>query len=197
MGVKMMLPGRVGEKMGFLHWARFYSVLITRIPSIIASRPSVVDTRVSTFFHAVQERKKYEKIGALGFCFGGTMAIRLGATDLFQSAVVCHPGPFSIDQLKASKVPTSWVCAEDDMYFKPEKRLEAEAVFAERKGKDTFVDYEFKEYKGTTHGFASRTDLRYPETKEAFEKALDQAVEWFNNSTRAVVLLLFFAGYDV
>ena len=38
--------------------------------------------------------------------------MRLGGTDLVNSVVICHPGSFTIDQVKAIKVPTAWVCAE-------------------------------------------------------------------------------------
>ncbi|KAJ7485426.1 dienelactone hydrolase endo-1,3,1,4-beta-D-glucanase [Mycena latifolia] len=182
MSADIIIPSRAGEKISFFHWVQFYWALIFRIPYVIASRPTIVDARLSKFFQALRERKKYEKIGAVGYCFGGSAAVRLGATDAIQSAVVCHPAPFSTDQLKALKVPTSWVFAEDDIFFKPEKRLEVGAVFAERKDKDTFVDYECKDYKGTTHGFASRPDLKYPEIKAAFEQALEQTVAWFNRT---------------
>lgn len=37
----------------------------------------------------------------------------------------------------------------DDMSFKKPLRDEAEAAFAARKDKPDFVDYEFKDYKGT------------------------------------------------
>jgi carboxymethylenebutenolidase len=46
------------------------------------------------------------------YCFGGSSCVRLGGTDLVNSVVICHPGPFTIDQVKAIKVPTAWVCAE-------------------------------------------------------------------------------------
>lgn len=35
------------------------------------------------------------------------------------------------------------------MSFKKEIRDKAEAIFAARKGKDDYVEYEFKDYKGT------------------------------------------------
>ena len=38
--------------------------------------------------------------------------MRLGGADLVNSVVICHPGPFTINQVKAIKVPTAWVCAE-------------------------------------------------------------------------------------
>lgn len=66
-----------------------------------------------------------------------------------------------------SQAAAAWVCAEglitllniifrpescytfiDDMFFSPSLRLKTEAIFAERKGTDKFVEYEFKDYKG-------------------------------------------------
>ena len=38
------------------------------------------------------------------YCYGGATAIRAGSTDLFQSIVICHPGPTSIGPVKAIKV---------------------------------------------------------------------------------------------
>ncbi|KAJ7741427.1 hypothetical protein DFH07DRAFT_778107 [Mycena maculata] len=139
------------------------------IPSIIASRLSVVDTRVSAFFHAIQERKKYEKIGAFGFCFGGSG--NPPWSDRSLPVLSTSPLPLMAHFILALQ-------SIDDMWFTPEKRLEAEAAFTQRKCKDTFVDYEFKDYKV----FASRPDLKYPEIKEAFEEASDQAVGWFNKT---------------
>ncbi|KAJ7073540.1 dienelactone hydrolase endo-1,3,1,4-beta-D-glucanase [Mycena belliarum] len=178
----LMLPSRSGEKIGFFRWLQFFWAMLFRVGNIFASRPSIADARALKFLDAVQKQKKYTKVGAVGYCFGGAMAVRMGARDVLQSAVVCHPAPFSTEQLKAIKIPTSWVFAEDDIFFKPAKRLEAEAVFAARKDTPSFIDYECRDYKGTTHGFASRPDLQYPEIKAAFENALDQIVGWFEKT---------------
>lgn len=83
------------------------------------------------------------------YCFGGSMAIRLGATDVFDSVVIAHPGGPSLGEIQKIKVPAAWVCAEEDMGFKKSLRNEAEAHFASRKGTTAFVEYEFKDYKGT------------------------------------------------
>ncbi|KAJ7634742.1 dienelactone hydrolase endo-1,3,1,4-beta-D-glucanase [Roridomyces roridus] len=183
MSVDLMMPGRAGEKMGFLHWLRFIWLLLIRVPYVVANRPAVVDRRLLAFLDSLESQRTYDKVGAVGYCFGGATVVRLGATGRIHSAVVCHPAPFTIDQLKALKAPTSWVWPEDDIFVKAaDLSLQVEAVFSERKGKDTFIDYECKEYKGTTHGFASRPELKYPEIKEAFEKAFDQTVEWFNKT---------------
>ena len=54
----------------------------------------------------------FTKLIVYSYCFGGASCVRLGGTDLVNSIVICHPGPITIDQVKAIKVPTAWVCAE-------------------------------------------------------------------------------------
>ena len=84
-------------------------------------------------------------------------------------------------------------------------RFEAEAEFASRKDTPRFVEYEFVDYpgklfrtnlieyyrssyhlrgfvSGTAHGFASRPNMKYPEIREAHEKALQQTIEWFRKT---------------
>lgn len=89
------------------------------------------------------------------------------------------------------------------MAFTPDIRSEAEAVFAARKDKPEYVDYEFVDYKGsssnsrtftfgcidtnsltigTVHGFAARPNLSMPDVKEAYEGALEQTAAWFKKT---------------
>ena len=74
----------------------------------------------------LKEAEKYEKIGATTFtnltvpissyCFGGASCVRLGGSDLVNNVVICHPSQFTLDQVKAIKVQTAWVCAEGNYY---------------------------------------------------------------------------------
>jgi len=175
------VPDKAGVKTSPWGMLRVVFACIPRLAAIYRSRPSVVDSRIASFITKLREEKKYDKIGAIGYCFGGSCAIRLGSSDLVNSIVVCHPGPCTVGQIKAIKVPAAWACAEEDEYFGKKLRLKAESVFSERKGKDV-IEYQFTDYKGTAHGFAARPNLSIPEVKEAFEKSLDQAVEWFNKT---------------
>ncbi|EAU80947.2 hypothetical protein CC1G_03123 [Coprinopsis cinerea okayama7 len=149
---------------------------------LIRNRPAVVDGRLASFFSLLKEKKNYDKLGAVGYCFGGSACIRLGATDFVQSIIVCHPGPYTFAEVRKVKVPSAWVCAEIDYTVPDHKRIATEAEYAKRKGTEQFVDYEFKVYKGTSHGFACRPDTKYPEIAEAFEQAIDQKVAWFEKT---------------
>jgi len=182
----LLLPDRAGIKMSAFQWLKFILACIPKIPAFISSRPSVVDGRLAKFIPAIQEEKEYEKIGAVGYCYGGSTAVRLGGTGLVQSVVICHPGGFSEVQAKAIKVPASWACAEEDFFFKDSDRLKTEAMFAQRKGTDSFVEFEFKVYPGTAHGFAARPNLALPEVKEAYEGAFRQTVNWFSRTLPSV-----------
>ncbi|KAF5389175.1 hypothetical protein D9757_003524 [Collybiopsis confluens] len=173
---QMKVPDRVGEKVNMVNLL-FH--LLPSIPAIFRNRPSVAQPR---FIQKLQSEKNYEKLGAVGYCFGGTIAVKMAATTVFRSIVVCHPGSLSEKEIEAIKIPSAWACAEEDIAFKPRIRRRAEEILAERKGKDTFVDYEFKDYKGTVHGFAARPNLEYDEVKAGFEGALEQTIQWFEKT---------------
>ncbi|KAJ7459828.1 dienelactone hydrolase [Mycena latifolia] len=196
------LPDRAGVKMSFFDILKLIWTALPSIPSMFRNRPSVVEARTISvrctllldrcgdlagqFVKKLQEAKKYERLGAIGYCFGGGIATRLGAsTDLFNSIVLAHPSPPSDAHIKAIKAPTAWSCAEDDMAIKPARLTEIEALYEERRGKDTFVEFEIQVFKGTAHGFAARPNFAYPDVKEGFEKAFQQAVDWFNKTLPA------------
>ncbi|KAJ7109695.1 Alpha/Beta hydrolase protein [Mycena crocata] len=181
------MPDRAGVKMSFLDILKFIWAALPSVPALIRNRPSVVDARTISFVKKLQENKKYEKLGAIGYCLGGGIALRVGAsTGLFNSIVLVHASPpFNDDHIKTIKAPTAWACAESDMSLKPARLEQIEALYEARKGKDTFVDYEIKVYKGTAHGFGARPNFAYPEVKEGFEKAFEQGVVWFNKTIPA------------
>ncbi|KAG6901755.1 hypothetical protein C0995_008230 [Termitomyces sp. Mi166 len=180
---KLKAIERVAGHLSPWDWIRFFFFdLLPNIPAFFASRPSIVDARISEFVKVIREEKKYEKIGAVGYCYGGSAAFRIGTTNLIQSVVIFHPGPFTVEFAKTIKAPAFWGCAEEDRAV-PQKLIdETEAMYAARNGTDSFVDYDFKVYKGTLHGFAIRPDLTKPSVKEAYEATLADTVSWFNKT---------------
>ncbi|KAF7365250.1 DLH domain-containing protein [Mycena venus] len=191
------LPDRAGVKFGIWEILKLVPRVLPSVPALlITNRSAVVDGRTISFVKKLQEKKKYDNLGAIGYCFGGGIATRVGATTtLFNSIILVHPSPPTDDQLKAIKAPTAWSMPEDDMGIKPARLEEIERLYAARKGKDTFVDYEIKVYKGCAHGFGARPNFEYPDVKEGFEKAFQQAVDWFNKTipgTPQVAIICFY-----
>lgn len=160
---------------------KFTGTILTSLPKLMGIRSNLVDNRIVTFGRRIKLEKKYEKIGVIGFCFGGSMVVRLGSTDIFDSAVVAHPGRISAKEIQAMRIPTSWICAEEDRTFPPSLRKEAETIF-KRKHEIDKLEYEFKDYKGTVHGFAARPNLEIPVVKQAFEASFEQTIAWFNKT---------------
>ncbi|KXN84130.1 Protein AIM2 [Leucoagaricus sp. SymC.cos] len=177
---QLKMPERAGEKIGALRWAKFYLTFIASLPKIISSRPSVADKRIKEFINKIKAEKRYENVGAVGYCYGGAACVRLAVIDILDTVVICHPGNFSLKLVDRMVIPAAWVCAEDDMTFSTSKRKKTEDILA-RRGKDEkrALQYEFQDYKGTCHGFAACPSTEIPEIKEAFEKSLVQTVNWF------------------
>ncbi|TFK22946.1 dienelactone hydrolase endo-1,3,1,4-beta-D-glucanase [Coprinopsis marcescibilis] len=178
----LVAPQRADQKMTILDWIKMIILTIPKIPAFVASRPSVVDRRLAVFFQTLKEKKSYEQIGAVGYCYGGSTAIRLASTDLINTAVICHPGTFTLEEIRRIKVATSWACAEVDIFFPDSLRLQSEAEFESRRGSDRFVDYEFKVYPATAHGFAARPNTEYADIMEAHEASFQQTVAWFKKT---------------
>ncbi|KAF8133941.1 dienelactone hydrolase endo-1,3,1,4-beta-D-glucanase [Boletus edulis] len=161
---------------------RFYARVIWNIGSFYRARPSVVTPRTAKFFKSVREQNIYDKVGAVGYCFGAGIAVRLVPFKALDSIVLCHPSLLTEASIKAIDVPTAWACAEEDMALSKAMRLNAEAIFAARKDRPDFVPYEFVDYMGTVHGFACRPNLAYDGMKAGFEGSLSQTVEWFRKT---------------
>ncbi|KAG5728054.1 Protein AIM2 [Termitomyces sp. T112] len=164
-----------GANMGAYEWIR---TKLRRIPLLIKNRPAVIDARLSKFIKALQDEKDYLKIGAVGYCSGGSTAIRLASTGWIQSVVVCHPRNFKLPEVQAIRIPCAWICAEDDKFFSRPLRRKTEATIRCRRN----LEHEFMEYKGTSHGFACSPDLSVTEIKEAYEAAFEQTVRWFSKT---------------
>ncbi|KAI3607861.1 dienelactone hydrolase endo--beta-d-glucanase [Moniliophthora roreri] len=142
---QMKAPERPGQRM---NWLSFFFAAIPAIPGFIRVRAAKTDSRIKSFIEKLKIERKYERLGAVGYCFGGAACVRLGATGLVNSVVICHPGGFSFQQVLAMKVPCSWVCAEEDFTFSQATRIKTEKEFQSRKGKENYVEYEFRDYKG-------------------------------------------------
>ncbi|KAJ7644112.1 Alpha/Beta hydrolase protein [Roridomyces roridus] len=181
------MPQKAGDKLGFLGLLQLVWACLPSVYSYWRGRPAVATRRAHVIIKKIQAEKKYEKLGTIGYCFGGAIATNIGGSDkeLFQSIVLAHTSPTTDEQVKAIIAPTAWVNAEEDMAIPTARLNEIEALYASRRDKPDFVEYAVYVYKGTTHGFASRPNLKYPEVKEGFEKAFNDSVAWFEKTIPA------------
>jgi len=117
-----------------------------------------------------------ERIGAVGYCFGGKYVVRFLAEGRgVDAGYVAHPSFVDKEEIEASKGPLSIAAAETDQVFPAPKRHETEELL-QKLGNP----YQIVLYGATEHGFAVRTDLKDPKKKFAKESAYFQAVRWFD-----------------
>ncbi|EIN09843.1 alpha/beta-hydrolase [Punctularia strigosozonata HHB-11173 SS5] len=147
-------------------------------------------------------KHEHGRLAAIGYGCGGKHAVHFISSGVAQlkASVVCHPSHVSFDDISQIEEPVSFVCAEHDHAFDKATRENAEQFLVVDQHKDhpggfspgvtsaspqdgrpavrLSKDFEaqFVVYPGTVHGFAIRPDLSNPETRKAFEGALDQSV---------------------
>ncbi|KAG8930105.1 hypothetical protein FRC01_003250 [Tulasnella sp. 417] len=142
--------------------------LLKRLPHLrreITNRPGAVKRRGEAFIKALKEAKHYDRIGIVGYCFGGGVAIHVAATDLVDTIVIIHPSLTSREEV--ARIRDMWISAATREQYEGVLRAKLEAQ-----------DFEIQVYPGTTHGFAVRPNLEIPEVKQAYEGALQQTTKW-------------------
>ncbi|SGY63661.1 BQ5605_C007g04816 [Microbotryum silenes-dioicae] len=121
------------------------------------NRAGVLVPRAKEFCEALKKEKGIERIGAVGYCMGGTVVCLLGGMPdhVIDVCIIAHPGPLKVDDFRRLALPTV-----EGMKEKTEVRR----------------------YEGTVHGFASRADWTDPDNKVTFEQALQQTVNFFKEN---------------
>jgi len=135
------------------------------------------------------------KLGVCGFCWGAWPGTKLcseasvadGSEKLIDAQFNGHPSyivkepTMLADCISAYKVPYASAVAEKDIQFNADVAAKAEAQLREKLGSngagENGVVYEFKVYKGATHGFCVKAR---EEDMENYHEAVKQAVGWFN-----------------
>jgi len=155
---------------------------IKALPNLLTTNwPSKVTARMCAFIDALKKEKGVEKVGAVGYCYGGQIIAELAPFHVLSSGVLCHPGDFSLKLVDQIDFPVSWVTCQEDFAFAPKKTEQCETMLSSRSEANK-VDFEFKKYMGTKHGFAIRPAMDMPIVKKAFEDATEQTVGWFKKT---------------
>ncbi len=114
-----------------------------------------------------------DRLGAIGFCFGGGMVWLLAVSNPELKAAVPFYGPRPpLQDVLNMQAAVLGMYAENDNFVNPGvPDLEA-ALKANRKA------YQFKTYPGTGHGFFNDTGARY--NAEAVRAAWKDTLDWFS-----------------
>lgn len=142
---------------------------------------SMSDTQACLDWFAAQPNVTGEKVGTMGYCMGGGMALRaagtfpdkVGAAGAFHAGNVVTDAPNSIHLLAAkTKAKVLVAGADQDSMFTEEHRATLEKAY-----KDAGVDAEVVIWEGKLHGYAPKHMPVYDE--EASERHYKEADKLF------------------
>ncbi|KAF3766503.1 dienelactone hydrolase family protein [Cryphonectria parasitica EP155] len=123
-------------------------------------------------------RDKYKHVGAVGFCYGGWAAFRLGSREHQHSPLVdCisvgHPSLLAKDDIDQVAVPLQVLAPEHDPAYTAElKAYTFETVT--RLG----IPFVYRHFPGVAHGCLVRGEENKPHEREALVKGKNAVVGW-------------------
>jgi len=127
-------------------------------------------------------RGKYDKVGAVGYCYGGWAVHRLGAKEfvdaetgkgLVDCVTAGHPSLLTVEDIDGVAVPVQMLAPElDGQYTAELKRYEFETL--QKNG----VPLDYQHFPGVEHGALVRGDEKKKGEREAMARAKNAAVAW-------------------
>lgn len=156
-------------------------IMATLGPWLAKHREAVAEPLISGFVNTVRQIPGTQKVGAIGFCWGGRYAIlqaharKQGEIGGVDAAYACHPSLLSIPaDLDGVAKPTSVAVGEKDSLLDL-KSVDQIKQALEKTGAPT----EVKIYQDQVHGFALRSDWSSDTDKKAMDDAEKQGIAWF------------------
>ncbi|CAJ2504140.1 Uu.00g115340.m01.CDS01 [Anthostomella pinea] len=154
------------------------------IPGFVSRNSRAIrEPEVFAAARALRE-KGYERVAAVGFCFGGWAVFRLGAKEhepepLVDCITAGHPSWLTEEDVDGVDVPTQILAPEEDHAFTPElKRYAFEKLVL---GGVAGREVEYVHFPGVAHACFTRGDEKSVGEREAMEKGKDKAVQWMKS----------------
>ncbi|ELW70153.1 Carboxymethylenebutenolidase like protein [Tupaia chinensis] len=119
-----------------------------------------------------------QKIGVVGFCWGGTAVHHLMmASSEFKAGVSVYGIVKDSEDVYSLKNPTLFIFAENDAVIP----LEQVSLLTQKLKDHCKVEYQIKTFSGQTHGFVHRKrEDCSPEDKPYIDEARRNLIEWLN-----------------
>lgn len=166
------------------------SVGATLGPWLAKHREGVARPIIENFIDKVRYIPGTDKVGAIGFCWGGRYAILAAHKELssgegkgVDAAYACHPSLVSIPaDFEPVAVPLSLALGDkDSLLGEFEAKQIKELMEKKREGQEggVKVESEVRIYEDQVHGFALRGDWSSEKDKKAMDQATQQGIEWF------------------
>eukprot|EP00123_Amoebidium_parasiticum_P000624 comp11474_c0_seq1/m.5917 comp11474_c0_seq1/g.5917 ORF comp11474_c0_seq1/g.5917 comp11474_c0_seq1/m.5917 type:complete len:246 (-) comp11474_c0_seq1:321-1058(-) len=118
------------------------------------------------------KNKGCENIGAIGFCWGGRMALYATTSSELglKGSVVCHPAEVPVEVANDSKCPILVLPAQEDKTHQEHCDIINKKGFA--------VESRSHQFKDKPHGFIPRGDRSDPDTVKAQNEAVGMAIDF-------------------
>ncbi|KAJ5776254.1 uncharacterized protein N7511_001265 [Penicillium nucicola] len=137
--------------------------------------PQQTEPIIDAVIKEMRETLGCERIGGVGYCFGGKYVCRYLKPGKIDVGFTAHPTMVDAEELQGIEGPLSIAAAVRDAVFTTAKRHQSEDVLDQLD-----VPYQINLLSDVEHGFAVRCDLAKPRQKFAKEQVFAQAVAWFN-----------------
>ncbi|TKA65623.1 hypothetical protein B0A49_08358 [Cryomyces minteri] len=152
-------------------------------PWLAKHREAVAKPLMDGFINAVRHIPGTNKVGAIGFCWGGRYAILAAQGGNYEpgkgidAAYACHPSLVAIPaDFDPVTKPLSLALGDKDSLL-GEKEVGQIQELMKHKAKE--VPSEVRIYEDQVHGFALRGDWTSDKDKKAMDDAEKQGIDWF------------------
>lgn len=159
-------------------------------PWLITHREAVARPIIEGFISQVRMIPGTDKVGVIGFCWGGRYAITCGQKPFsgaegkgVDAAFACHPSLVAIPgDFENVGVPLALALGDkDSLLGEKEVGQIKELMEKKRSGEQgEKCESEVKIYEDQIHGFALRGDWSSEKDKKAMDEAEKQGIDWFN-----------------
>jgi len=154
-------------------------------PWLIKHREAVARPIIENFIDKVRYIPGTNKVGLVGFCWGGRYAIlaaqkpfSLGDGKGVDAAYACHPSLVSIPaDFNDITVPIAFALGDKDSLLSADQAKQIQEVMDKKRSEG--IDSEVRIYEDQIHGFALRGDWSSEKDKKAMDESEKQGIEWF------------------